>query len=158
MTVVPKEAHTENTMIKQKKVLREMLGVAERGGFLEENMVELNLEGKGRQRWAGREHALQYGQRPRRKSNSIWLLRVWAWLLFASYCLLVNIQGPSFNSMWLCVVLIHEYTIQSRVGWWHVCAGVCSRKDAFCFRQCVLSKGFGNSPVFSADSGVCKGN
>lgn len=50
MIVVPKEAHTENTMIKQKKVLREMLGVAERGGFLEENMVELNLERKGRQR------------------------------------------------------------------------------------------------------------
>lgn len=48
--VVPKEAYTENTMIKQKKVLSETLGVAERGGFLEENMVELNLEGRGRKR------------------------------------------------------------------------------------------------------------
>lgn len=119
-----------------------MLGVAERGGFLEENMVELNLERKGRQRWAGREHALQYGQRPRRNSNSIWLLRVWVWLLFASYCLLVNIQGPSFKRMWLCTVWFWSISIQFSPGWdGDMCVRVSvhvkmpSALDSVCFQR-----------------------
>lgn len=33
-----------------------------------------------------------------------------------------------------------------------MCAGVCSCKDAFCFRKNVLLKGFGKSPIFFADS------
>lgn len=78
---------------------------------------------------------------PGRSLNSIWLLRVWVWL-FASCCLLVNIQSPSFKRMWLCTLWFSSISIQFSPRW---AGGMCvwvsvhvempSALDSVCFQR-----------------------